>query len=85
MTLSSPLLPKGPGLQPAQCPGRDCVELRSGGFAFPASAHASFLCWSYAEKLRFMYCMGKKQNKTKTHKTYTEKKKKKKKLMFQNK
>lgn len=34
--------------------------LRSGCFAFPASAHASFLCWSYAEKLRFMYCMRKK-------------------------
>lgn len=36
------------------------VELRSGCFAFPASAHAAFLCWSYAEKLRFMYCMKKK-------------------------
>lgn len=49
------------------------VELRSGCFAFPASAHAAFLCWSYAEKLRFMYCM-KKQNR-----------KKEKILMFQNK
>lgn len=39
------------------------VELRSGCFAFPASAHAAFLCWSYAEKLRFMYCMKKTKQK----------------------
>lgn len=44
------------------CTGH-CVELRSGCFAFPASAHAAFLCWSYAEKLRFMYCMKKTKQK----------------------
>lgn len=60
------VLPAGTGTGGSSlgsCTGH-CVELRSGCFAFPASAHAAFLCWSYAEKLRFMYCM-KKKNKTK--------------------
>lgn len=50
------------------CTGH-CVELRSGCFAFPASAHAAFLCWSYAEKLRFMYCMEKKKKPEKKRKS----------------